>query len=989
MSTQSARRSFAGVIPALLAAAGSVAQLPPATYNCQFHSGTTVDGMGAINTPFYPSANGAVGAESFGPVAINNTGYGMAMANIYAAPPLDTALLATDLGLTPYIGGGLLPGDGPALGLPSDQYAAIAFYGVDLNNQGLPAINVRVGTGDFGPTVTPFSGIVQGKVAFIVRDGQMVTAAGVAPGTTFRTFDAARVLGVNDSNVFLIGAAITEGGMTKNALFKVQTDAAGNVLSQILVAKEGGPVGAGPATWASLSIAPVSAAINNAGSVAFSGITSTGEQGVYVDSVAVARTNDASAIPGELWGNLLGTPVDINASGSVAIRGPWGDGIVDESADTGDAYATAQASVEGTLNFIRGTLDTDHDVDIYRLRIGNFAAFSATTVPAPGFPGCAGDTVLYLFRNFGNANGITRTVLARSDDAAAGVVQSTLTSVNLPPDTGNGTGDYYIGIATPKARPVTSSGAEMFQEDPASIAVAGGKVYWSDPSEGTIVRADIASGAIDASYPASVIPAPFSGQNTGTGQMLVPPIAVVDSGPNRFAYWLTNAYADNRQRRADLNAATFTVQDIRSGAATAGEYNGMTGITYDPTGNRIYWSRGDAGATDIRGVLNYSNLDGTSPGTLINSTAVGPRPRHLAVHNALRRIYFTENNARRIARVNIDGATPVVTSVVTSVSATGIAVDSASGKVYWSVATTGTIERCNADGTGREVFKSGLTSTSLVYFPGSLSIDGGFLYFADVPNRRVVRMSTSSLQPATQVVVTLPPRIGDRTTDSFASLSSMENWVRTGTASGPALPYQIKLTGAVAYNEQAAVAVNGVKVAGTGDVLPGTNGVPIETIGSATSPVRLSDTGLAAWRATWTESGSLVTGLFLGADKVADSSTATLGSTGGVFRHVKDGPNGFDMSDSGQYLITSTVQRAVPFGEAPENQVNIVAFDSIPTPPVTCIGDYNQDGGVDGADVEAFYTDWEAGNAAADLNQDGGIDGGDVETFFRAWENGC
>lgn len=54
-----------------------------------------------------------------------------------------------------------------------------------------------------------------------------------------------------------------------------------------------------------------------------------------------------------------------------------------------------------------------------------------------------------------------------------------------------------------------------------------------------------------------------------------------------------------------------------------------------------------------------------------------------------------------------------------------------------------------------------------------------------------------------------------------------------------------------------------------------------------------------------------------------------------------------------------------------------------------CYADFNQDGGIDGADVEAFYADWEAGFVAADVNQDGGIDGADVETFFAAWEAGA
>jgi hypothetical protein len=53
-----------------------------------------------------------------------------------------------------------------------------------------------------------------------------------------------------------------------------------------------------------------------------------------------------------------------------------------------------------------------------------------------------------------------------------------------------------------------------------------------------------------------------------------------------------------------------------------------------------------------------------------------------------------------------------------------------------------------------------------------------------------------------------------------------------------------------------------------------------------------------------------------------------------------------------------------------------------------CPADYNQDGGIDGSDVEAFFTDWEGGAGCGDTNQDGGIDGADVEFFFSAWENG-
>ena len=53
-----------------------------------------------------------------------------------------------------------------------------------------------------------------------------------------------------------------------------------------------------------------------------------------------------------------------------------------------------------------------------------------------------------------------------------------------------------------------------------------------------------------------------------------------------------------------------------------------------------------------------------------------------------------------------------------------------------------------------------------------------------------------------------------------------------------------------------------------------------------------------------------------------------------------------------------------------------------------CFADFNQDGGIDGADVDAFFDAWENGESGADVNEDGGIDGTDVSAFFDAWESG-
>ena len=54
----------------------------------------------------------------------------------------------------------------------------------------------------------------------------------------------------------------------------------------------------------------------------------------------------------------------------------------------------------------------------------------------------------------------------------------------------------------------------------------------------------------------------------------------------------------------------------------------------------------------------------------------------------------------------------------------------------------------------------------------------------------------------------------------------------------------------------------------------------------------------------------------------------------------------------------------------------------------SCVADHNRDGGVDGADVEAFFLDWQESIPCADANGDGGVDGGDVEAFFVGWQTG-
>ncbi|MFZ4575224.1 MAG: hypothetical protein ACOYN0_12550 [Phycisphaerales bacterium] len=51
-----------------------------------------------------------------------------------------------------------------------------------------------------------------------------------------------------------------------------------------------------------------------------------------------------------------------------------------------------------------------------------------------------------------------------------------------------------------------------------------------------------------------------------------------------------------------------------------------------------------------------------------------------------------------------------------------------------------------------------------------------------------------------------------------------------------------------------------------------------------------------------------------------------------------------------------------------------------------CYADFNNDGGIDGDDVIAFFADWDAGRPCADADFSGGTDGDDVIIFFGSWD---
>jgi hypothetical protein len=142
-----------------------------------------------------------------------------------------------------------------------------------------------------------------------------------------------------------------------------------------------------------------------------------------------------------------------------------------------------------------------------------------------------------------------------------------------------------------------------------------------------------------------------------------------------------------------------------------------------------------------------------------------------------------------------------------------------------------------------------------------------------------------------------------------------------------------------------------------------------------------SDTGAIYWSLSWgnytgPQTGELTNDSNGNFGPAVSGAFPTAGTSALRFVNAASAPSTTNLADY------TTVTSNVTF----INNAGTSFIVNPPTPP--CYADYNQDGGIDGSDVAAFFADWENGASDADVNQDGGVDGADVDTFFTAWEAG-
>ena len=120
------------------------------------------------------------------------------------------------------------------------------------------------------------------------------------------------------------------------------------------------------------------------------------------------------------------------------------------------------------------------------------------------------------------------------------------------------------------------------------------------------------------------------------------------------------------------------------------------------------------------------------------------------------------------------------------------------------------------------------------------------------------------------------------------------------------------------------------------------------------------------------------------------AAPAAMGHDFSIYWYTIDGGGG--TSSGGDFVLSGTIGQHDAGGPMVGGDFSVTGGFWVGAGSGTggcgCAADFNQDGGVDGADINAFFEAWEAGESTADVNLDGGVDGADVDAFFLVWEAG-
>lgn len=204
-----------------------------------------------------------------------------------------------------------------------------------------------------------------------------------------------------------------------------------------------------------------------------------------------------------------------------------------------------------------------------------------------------------------------------------------------------------------------------------ALDLQAGKVYWTDVGAHLIQRANL-----DGSNVEILVTEQFKAWDVA-----------VEPGLGLMCW--TDSFANIRC--ADLDGAD--IQDILIDLST------LTSVAIDPQVGKIYWT--ESGFEKIR----RANLDGSNIENLITEGFNGLVDLDLDLDQG--KMYWLE--AFEIWRADLDG-TDIEKLVGGLDVPTGIALDPASGKMFWADLGTGKIQRADLDGSNIEDLVVGLAS---------------------------------------------------------------------------------------------------------------------------------------------------------------------------------------------------------------------------------------------------------------------------------------
>jgi len=171
-----------------------------------------------------------------------------------------------------------------------------------------------------------------------------------------------------------------------------------------------------------------------------------------------------------------------------------------------------------------------------------------------------------------------------------------------------------------------------------------------------------------------------SGTNVNTGIAL--------DAVNGKIYW--SGVQPQGIYRADLDGSNI---ELLIGSCGPNGLRSHNNIALDLSSGKVCWAEGALG--DVSGKIRRADLDGTNIENLIT---VGVNTSGLELDLAGNKMYWTNNNEGQLWRANIDGTLPELL-VSGLVNPLGLALDLINGKVYCAEHHAGIIKMANLDGT--------------------------------------------------------------------------------------------------------------------------------------------------------------------------------------------------------------------------------------------------------------------------------------------------